>query len=125
MTRTLDRKILLVESEPALAEITSFRLELLGYRVEHVRGKEAALEAMRREAPDLVLVDIASAEGQGHELTNCLANDPDASHIPVMALSSNADVEEVQRAFVAGAREYLVTPYDPVVLESKLEKLLS
>jgi len=46
------------------------------------------------------------------------------SPIPIMAISDNADLDEVERAYAAGANDYLVIPYDPSMLEEKLEKLL-
>jgi PleD family two-component response regulator len=42
-----------------------------------------------------------------------------------MLLSTNGDLEDVQKAYNAGADEYLVIPYDPIVLESKVERLTS
>jgi PleD family two-component response regulator len=45
------------------------------------------------------------------------------SEVPVMVISTNSDLEDVQKAFNAGADEYLVIPYDPLVLEAKVERL--
>ena len=117
-------KILLIENEPTLAEITAFRLELMGYRVEQVASGDKALEAIGHEPPDLIIIDLLLAGEDGFVLADRLASDEQTHGIPLMALSSRADLDDVQRAFSAGVKEYLVTPYDPSVLEQKLEKLV-
>lgn len=55
---------------------------------------------------------------------NYLSNDPRTSDLPIIYLSGSSDLEEVQRAYNAGADEFLVTPYDPLVLEKKVVGLL-
>jgi CheY-like chemotaxis protein len=59
----------------------------------------------------------------GVEFINRLSNDTRTSEIPIMFLSTKSDLEDVQKAYNAGADEYLVIPYDPMVLQSKLERL--
>jgi CheY-like chemotaxis protein len=118
-------QILLIEGEPTLMEITSFRLELLGYSVVTQESAERALEWLSTQLPNLVIVDHALPGMDGIELINRLSNDTRTSDIPVMLLSTNGDLEDVQKAYNAGADEYLVIPYDPIVLESKVERLAS
>ena len=117
--------LLLVEGEPLLAEITQFRLELLGYSVSHVPDAEEALTFLRKTTPNLIVVNQMLSGLDGIELVNRLSNDEQFSDLPVMVLSSNADLDNVQRAYNAGADDYLVTPYDPAILEAKVCTLLS
>lgn len=118
-----DATILLIEEEPTLREITSFRLELLGYQVITKVTADEANFVVSEQLPDLVAVGHV-AEMESVEFLNHLSNDPRTSELPVIYLSGNSDLDEVQRAFNAGADEFLVTPYDPLVLESKVEGLL-
>src|SRR6476619_8445878 len=115
------RKILLVEEETMLLEITAFRLELLGYDVAKQESAERALEWLRDQLPSLIIVDQELPGMDGIDFINRLSNDMRMSNIPVMLLSTNSELENVQRAYNAGADEYLVIPYDPLVLESKVE----
>jgi CheY-like chemotaxis protein len=115
--------ILFVEEDATLLEITAFRLELLGYEVVRQQSAERALEWLRQQLPTLIIVDHVLPGMDGIEFINRLSNDIRTSDIPVMFLSTNADLEDVQRAYNAGADEYLVIPYDPIVLESKVERL--
>jgi DNA-binding response OmpR family regulator len=118
-------KILLVEEDPLLMEITAFRLELLGYDVARVPTAEQALDWLQHDLPTLMIVDQTLPKMSGIELLNRLSNDVRTSDVPVIFLSVAAELEEVQKAYNAGADEYLVIPYDPTVLEAKVERLAS
>ena len=118
-------QILLVAEEPLLLEITAFRLELLGYEVVAQQSAERALDWLKDKLPTLIVVDQMLPGMDGIEFMNRLSNDVRTSEVPVVFLSTNADLDDVQRAYNAGADEYLVIPYDPVVLESKVERLAS
>lgn len=117
-------QILFVEEDPTLLEITAFRLELLGYEVVKQQSGERALEWLHDQQPSLIIVDHTLPGMNGIEFINRLSNDTRTSEIPIMFLSTNGDLEDVQKAFNAGADEYLVIPYDPMVLESKVEHLV-
>jgi CheY-like chemotaxis protein len=116
-------QILFVEEDPILLEITAFRLELLGYVVVTQQSAERALEWLRDQLPTLIIVDHMLPGMDGIEFINRLSNDTRTSDIPIMFLSTNGDLDDVQKAYNAGADEYLVIPYDPIVLESKVERL--
>lgn len=118
-------RILLIGDEPTLADITAFRLELLGYTVLRAEGADEALTKIPAEAPDAIIIDLSVSGASGVELANRLSNDQATSRIPILVFSASADLADVQRAYTAGVKDYLVTPFDPVVLERKLERLLS
>jgi CheY-like chemotaxis protein len=116
-------QILLVEEDPILLEVTAFRLELLGYEVVTQESAEAALEWLSNHSPTLIIVDQVLSGMDGIEFINRLSNDTGTNEIPIMFLSTKSDLEDVHKAYNAGADEYLVIPYDPMVLESKVERL--
>ena len=117
------KRILLIEEDATLLEITAFRLELLGYQVITQQSAEDALAWLNSELPDLILLDQFLPDMDGVDLLNRLSNDMRMSEVPVMLLSAKADLDDVQKAFNAGADDFLVTPYDPVVLEEKVDRL--
>ncbi len=88
---------------------------------------ETAQEAtlwLRDNLPDLIAVGQLS-DMKSVDFLNLLSNDPRTSELSMIYVSASADLEEVQRAYNAGADEFLVTPYDPLVLEKKVEGLLT
>ena len=116
--------ILLVEGDDILAEVTSFRLELLGYRVQHEASAEAALAYIEQSPPGLIILDLYLPGLDGVELVNRLKADDSTTKIPLMVFSVDADLTVVERAFAAGADDYVVIPYDPAVLQEKVARLL-
>jgi DNA-binding response OmpR family regulator len=118
-------RILLIEGDQTLLEITAFRLELLGYEIITFDTAERGLEWLRDQLPTLVIVDHVLPGMDGIEFINRLSNDTRTSEIPIVCLSTNGDLEDVQKAYNAGSDEYLVIPYDPMVLEAKVERLAS
>jgi CheY-like chemotaxis protein len=116
--------ILLVEEEPILREVTGFRLELLGYDVACCEGANQALAWLEQRLPRLIVVGQV-AEADSIEFLNQLSNETRTSEVPVIFLSGSSDLEDVQKAYNAGADEFLVTPYDPQVLENKVQGLMA
>lgn len=118
-------RLLLVESEPVLGELVSFRLELLGYEITLVNSGSEALVKARESLPDLLIVDTSLPEGDGLEWLSRLRGEFAAEQLPVLVFSLDPSLETVERAYHAGAQDYLITPFDPVVMEEKIETLLS
>lgn len=117
------KTILLIEEDVMLREIMLFRLELLGHRVESFESGDEALTWLADQLPDAILVGQYLPDMGGVELIDRLSNDLRTSETPVMLLSPNAELDDVQKAFNAGADDYLVTPFDPLMLEEKLRRL--
>lgn len=116
--------VLLIEEEPVLRDITAFRLELLGYQVETRASAAEAQQWLADHLPTLIAVGHV-ADLDPIDVLDRISDDQRTSQIPVLFLSANSDLEAVQRAFNAGADEYVVTPYDPLVLEQKVLGLIS
>ncbi|TWT81056.1 putative transcriptional regulatory protein TcrX [Planctomycetes bacterium CA13] len=118
-------RILLVESERVLADLASFRLELLGYTIEVVETGSEAITKIRAEVPDLLIVDTLLIDGDGLEWLARLRTEFKCDRLPAMVLSLDPSLETVERAFYAGAQDYLITPFDPVTLENKIVEIVS
>ena len=118
-------RLLLVQSEPVLAELTHFRLELLGYQIELVASGGEATAAIEAAPYDLVIVDTALPDGDGIEWIAQTRSAQPADQLPIIIFSLDPSLETVERAFHAGANDYLITPFDPTVMEEKIESILS
>jgi two-component system phosphate regulon response regulator PhoB len=114
-------RILLVEDEPDIAEVLQYNLEKEGFEVELARRGDAGLEAVRREAPDLILLDLMLPGIDGLELTRMLKRDTATSRLPIVMLTARG--EEVDRivGLELGADDYISKPFSPreVVLRVK------
>ena len=118
------QRILLVEPEAVLAEVTAFRLELLGYELQTVESAEQALEVIRETPPDLVITNLELPEMTGMTLIETVSSDETTSSIPLMVLSLDADLDRVQSVYTAGACDFLVVPFQPEVLAEKVARQL-
>ncbi|MEM8671936.1 MAG: response regulator [Planctomycetota bacterium] len=125
MFDSLGVKLLLVQAEPVLAELISFRLELLGYNIELTSSGDQALVSMQKALPDLVIVDTVLPEGDGIEWIARARAEFTAEQVPIIIFSLDPSLETVERAVHAGAQDYLITPFDPTVMEEKIEMLLA
>jgi two-component system phosphate regulon response regulator PhoB len=114
-------RILLIEDEPDIAEVLQYNLEKEGFVVETARRGDSGLEAVRREAPDLILLDLMLPGMDGLELTRLLKRDGGTARVPIVMLTARG--EEVDRivGLELGADDYISKPFSPreVVLRVK------
>lgn len=124
MLNTSDARLLLVQSETVLAELTSFRLELLGYQIQLAGSGGEAISLIQKSPPDLVIVDTQLPDIDGIEWVSRVRGEFVAEQLPIVVFSLDPSLETVERAFHAGVQDYLITPFDPTVMEEKIETLL-
>jgi two-component system phosphate regulon response regulator PhoB len=114
-------RILLIEDEPDIAEVLQYNLAKEGFEVEVERRGDTGLEAIRREPPDLVLLDLMLPGIDGLELTRLLKRDPVSARLPIVMLTAKG--EELDRivGLELGADDYITKPFSPreVVLRTK------
>ena len=116
------KKILLIEDEKILSEMYETRLKREGFEVINTRDAEGGLELIKKEKPDLILLDLLLPGMQGQEALKVLKEDPKTKDIPVI-IFSNYDTPEVRKeAEKYGVRYILkanVTTRDLVELVKK------
>ena len=118
------KKVLVVDDDDRVREMIEFRLTLFGYEVVQATNGQEGLVAVRREQPDLVLLDVMMPELDGFQVCRRLKQDEATKGIPVVMLTPKAEAKDVTRAFESGADDYVVKPYDPAVLQAKVKKNL-
>ena len=121
VTDMVEKRIYVVEDEPDIAEVLKFNLEKADFDVEVLRRGDTALEAIRRQPPDLIVLDLMLPGLDGLEVTRVLKRDPATSRIPLVMLTAKG--EEVDRivGLELGADDYIPKPFSPreVVLRIK------
>ena len=118
-------RVLVVDDEARVREMIEFRLRLLGYEVLHASNGYEGLEAASREEPNLVLLDVMMPDLDGFQVCSQLKQNKATKDIPVVMLTARGDAKDVARAINSGAADYIVKPYDPVVLQQKVVKNIS
>lgn len=113
-------KLLLVEDDATLIRMVRNFLTSDGFQVCAVTGQTAAQAAMDREKPDLALVDISLAEGNGFGVFS----DAKSRGIPVIFLTASSDEFSVVTGLDMGADDYISKPFRPRELVSRIRNVL-
>jgi DNA-binding response OmpR family regulator len=117
-------KILIAEDERDIRELIIFTLRYGGFEVIAVSNGEEAVDAARRENPDLILLDVRMPKLTGYDACRRLKADPLLRQIPVVFLSAKGQEAEVQIGIEAGAIEYILKPFSPDMLNKRVGELL-
>jgi CheY-like chemotaxis protein len=118
------KRILLVDDEPEVLEVFSALLREVGYEVEAAENALAAIAAVVRAAPDLILADIRMPIVGGMDLARELKAHIDSRQIPVVAFTGYDSPKMRKAALKAGYDDYLAKPTDPGPFLDKIERLL-
>ena len=94
------------------------------YKLSVALGGEAALRAVEKSPPDLLLLDIVMPDIDGYEVCRRLRADPATRELPVMFLSSLEDVKDKAKGFELGANDYLTKPFEILEVKARVNSLL-
>jgi len=117
--------ILVVDDDQDIRELVAFKLEQLGFEVHAESDGETGLAAVMQLQPDLVLLDWMMPKLTGVEVCRMLREGSDSSAVPVILLTARAQEADIERGFAAGADDYIVKPFSPRELASRVEAVLS
>ncbi|MHB1188351.1 EAL domain-containing protein [Thiobacillus sp.] len=117
-------EILIAEDSPTQAEQLQNLLEGHGYRVVAAANGRQALEALRRHKPSLVISDIVMPEMNGYELCKAIKDDAALKDIPVVLVTTLADVLDIMKGLECGADNFIRKPYEEKYLLARVDYLL-
>lgn len=117
-------KILIVEDEPALAELLSWTFESAGFSVEQTADGEEALLIAEEFGPDIVILDWMIEQLPGIEVCRRLRKRKETASIPVIMLTARGEEEDRIRGLETGADDYVTKPFSPRELRARVEAVL-
>jgi class 3 adenylate cyclase len=117
-------RLLIVDDNKVNRLLLARSIELLGHRVASAENGRVALEMLRKEAFDLMLLDIAMPEMDGFQVLEQLLADSKLRDLPVVVTSALEDMESVVRCIELGADDYLHKPVNPVLLKARVSSSL-
>ena len=119
--RSSDMRILVVDDEPRMIQFIRMNLELERYRVIQASNGLDALDKVRDELPDLVILDVMMPDLDGFETLRILR---ETSDVPVIMLTVKSEEDDVVRGLRLGADDYVTKPFNPRELSSRVQALL-
>jgi len=113
--------ILMVDDVPENLELLSGMLKGRGYQVRAALSGKLALQAVRNDPPDLILLDINMPEMNGYEVCEKLKADQALKDIPVIFLSALSETLDKVKAFGLGGVDYITKPFQLEEVEARVE----
>lgn len=117
----MSKRVLVVEDDVAIREALEFNLVREGYQVETVGDGVAALAAIRKNMPDLLVLDLMLPEMDGFDVTRTLRQE---SNIPILMLTARDDEIDRVLGLELGADDYLTKPFSMRELLARVKAML-
>ena len=118
-------KFLIVDDSPTMLRIIRNALQEIGYDdIVEAEDGEDALETLEDTAPDFVVTDWNMPNMNGVDLANNIRSHPGHSDLPILMITTRGMKEDVKTAMKAEVNNYIVKPFEPEVLEEKVDSCL-
>lgn len=119
------KKILTCDDEKNIVRLIQVNLERQGYEVVTAYNGRECLEVVKKENPDLIVLDLMMPEMTGFEVLDTLKKDPETEHIPVIMLTARTQDQDVLRGWQAGVECYLTKPFNPMELVTFIKRIFA
>ena len=119
----MSARILIVDDTPSSIKMLAAKLSNEYYEVLTAGDGPAALEAVERDAPDIVLLDVMMPGMDGFEVCRRIKGSPQNTHIPVVMVTALGNNEDLVKGLEAGADDFLRRPLDGATLKFKFHAM--
>ena len=120
----MSKRVLIVDDDALLCNLLKMALRCAGYDTHEVYSGQDALDYLREQGVDLILLDVMMADLNGIDVMRVLQADEKLSAIPVMVLTARVDSASQKIGMDAGAVEYLTKPITPEALTERVQAVL-
>jgi len=119
------KHILLVEDEDNIAIALEFLIRRMGHDPHRVADGDAALDAIERERPDLVVLDVMLPKRSGYEVCQMIRRAPDLRDVKVLMMTAGGGEMERRKGLALGADAFLMKPFATEDLKAEIATLLA
>jgi DNA-binding response OmpR family regulator len=117
-------KILVAEDDPRVVIFIEDQLENLGHQVIIAHNGREALDKVKEDKPDLIVLDVMMPEMDGYQVCHHLKSSPKTKNIPILMLTAKGQLQDKVEGFDKGTDDYLPKPYDKAEFEARITALL-
>ena len=121
----MEKKILVIEDDPATSRLVDYSLRHEGYQVITSSNGLEGIRKAHSESPDLVILDVMLPGMDGFEICHRLRSEPATAGLPILMFSAKAQEIDKDTGIKVGADDYLTKPSAPAEIVSRVEKLLA
>lgn len=125
MSTTAGKRILVVDDEPDVTELISYRLKREGYEVEVINDPLQIMGKAREMNPDLFVLDIMMPDLDGLKICRMIRADSKLSKVPVIFLTARGETEDRITGLESGADDYIAKPFDAKELVLRIGKIFN
>jgi serine phosphatase RsbU (regulator of sigma subunit) len=125
VTTSASAHVLVVDDLEINRDLLARRVKRLGHTFAFAASGKEALDCLRTDSFDLVLLDITMPEMDGYEALAQIKADPRLAHIPVVMVTAIDGVDSIVRCLELGAEDYITKPFNPVILRARIESSLN
>ena len=118
------KQVLVVDDEEDILELVRLNLSKEGYQVHCAATGEAAIESIRSNHPDLMVLDLMLPGMDGLEVTRFLKKNPRTRNIPIVMLTARMEESDVLTGLEMGADDYITKPFSPRILAARVKAVL-
>jgi DNA-binding response OmpR family regulator len=116
--------IVIAEDEPSILESLDFILRRAGWTISAVTDGDAALEAVRRLRPRILVLDVMLPKRSGFEVLKHIRANADTEHLPVLILTAKGQQQDRRIAAELGASDFVTKPYANAEVVGAVRQLL-
>jgi len=120
----MKKRIVVADDDPTIVTLVSLRLESDEYEVFTAPTGDEALKAIRAKPTDAAILDVQMPGTSGLATLEQIKSDPAIAGVPVMILTGERNPETVMQALGVGAADYMVKPFDPDTLASRVARMI-
>ncbi len=116
--------ILIVEDDENIQQLVGYNLAKAGFHVLYAENGEQALAIVKREQPDLLVLDLMLPGLNGFEVCRILRKEPQTRSLPIIMLTAKSEENDVSAGLDLGADDYITKPFSPRILVSRIKAAL-
>ncbi len=120
----MSKKICIIEDEKDIVRLISYNLEKEGYEIVSYGSGDKALDFIKANRPDLILLDIMIPEIDGFEVCKQLKANPETASIPIIMLTAKAEESNIVTGLELGADDYMTKPFSVAILIARVRAAL-
>jgi len=118
------KNILIVEDDEDIQQLLGYNLIRAGFHVEYGDSGEQALEKIKIQRPDLILLDLMLPGMDGKELCRIIRSDSQLTDLPIIMLTAKGEESDIITGLDIGADDYITKPFSPKILISRVKAVL-